>query len=443
MTPHARAKIAARLRQEAEDGQWSRAYLVQRIHEQARTPTVLMAWRLSMGWSQLDLACEIQQAAEATADPCAPAPSPHQISRWESSGGTVSAYYRSLLATVYGVTPGRLGANVSGFHPLANPEGDDVHRRQFLTTAASTAAVVPLADIRQILDAPLRRVLPTSDIQHWSAVVEGHVSSYGTTKPANLIEALTPDLAEVSQLAKRFPHQRDLQMITSRLCGLTGALHTDLDNSTEAQGWLRTATGYAELADDAVMRTWSAMASAMDAYYAHRPAETVRISVKARESIGDEGGCALAQLVGLQARAHAFEGDKEAAAEALHAACDIHQSAPIDDGFFGFPEKQMVAYSASVLSHTGDPSAWDVQDQAIELHQDAPLDLAVLRLERATFQLLTGDVDASAVTATDAVRKLDPSQRIPLFLDQASAYASRLEEHSPQAASTYRSHLTL
>ncbi|MEU0237702.1 helix-turn-helix transcriptional regulator [Nocardiopsis sp. NPDC006198] len=441
MTPHARARIAARLRREAEEGRWPRAHLVQQIHEQARTPTVLMAWRLAMGWSQLDLAREIRQASETTDKPCSPGPSPHQISRWESSGGTVSPYYRMLLASAYGVTPGHLGANVSGFHPLTTPEGDDVHRRQFLTAAATTAAVVPLTDIRQILDAPLRRMLPASDLQHWSEVVDKHVTSYATTGPAHLIEALTPDLAEVSQLANRYPHQRDLQVITSRLCGLTGALHTDLDSSIEAQGWLRTAAGYARLADDAVMRTWLAMAGAMDAYYSHRPAETIRISTQAQESIGEAGGCALAQLLGLQARAHAIEGDRDAATEALHAARRVHEGAPVDDSFFGFPEKQLVAYSASVLSHTGDPAAWDVQEQAIELHHDAPVDQAVLRLERADFQLLAGDVDASAQTATQAVQGLAASERIPLLLDQAYAYASRLEELSPEAASDYRSHL--
>jgi tetratricopeptide (TPR) repeat protein len=319
-----------------------------------------------------------------------------------------------------------------------------VDRRNFLRLAASTPLVVPLAQVRDHFDVPLRRQLPPADLDHWQEVVADHAAAYATTPPARLLEAMTPDLTEISALANRYPHQRPLQVTAARACGLTGALHTDLEDA-EAEDWLRTAAGYARLAEDAPMRTWVAMARAMDAYYTQRPRQVVRIADQARRSIGDGGGAALVQLTGLAARAHSAQGDADSAHDALESATELHAEVSTEDAdteFFGFPARQLTMYASSVYSHTGDDRAWDTQDEALEHFGDDPLSQTVILLERAEYVLERGDIDQAASIATNALDALNDDERIPLLLGQAHHLADRLDEHSPEAAADFRHHLT-
>jgi hypothetical protein len=107
--PRRRAKIAARLRAEAANTRVCRPELVHRIVRCARTPTVLMAWRLACGYTQRQLAEEIQHEAEVRGAPCAPSPSVQQLSRWENGSEKVGVFYQPLFAAGYGVPPDRLG----------------------------------------------------------------------------------------------------------------------------------------------------------------------------------------------------------------------------------------------------------------------------------------------------------------------------------------------
>lgn len=55
------------------------------------------------------------------------------------------------------------------------------------------------------------------------------------------------------------------------MCGLAGALHTDLGHGRSAREWLHTATGYARHSGDLTQRYWTAMAQAMTAPYTTPP----------------------------------------------------------------------------------------------------------------------------------------------------------------------------
>jgi len=66
----------------------------------------------------------------------------------------------------------------------------------------------------------------------------------------------------------QYPQQHDLARLASRLCGLTGAVHTDLGDRRAARDWLHTAGRYAGMSGDLATRYWVAMAQAMTATYA-------------------------------------------------------------------------------------------------------------------------------------------------------------------------------
>ncbi|GAA3745057.1 hypothetical protein GCM10022205_34940 [Spinactinospora alkalitolerans] len=417
---------------------------MQAVHFKAETPTLLMAWRLTCGHTQRQVVDGLGQVGDEAGAPCAPNTS--QLSRWEAGADRVGPFYRRLFALFYGASPAKLGFPVPpppiAPDPIDREGDDDVDRRGFLGIAATTAPVVlPLGEVRQRLESPLKRLLPAADLEHWVSVADRHIAAYGTCTPADLLSALSEDLEEISALAGRYSHQRELQMVAARLCGLTGALHTDLDDDAEARDWLATAGGYARLADDASMRTWGAMAQAMLAYYGHRPAEVIAVAERARRGIGGDGGAARVQLTGLAARAHARLGDHDTARDALTAATELFSSVPdeeADDGFFGFPETQLSMYESSVLSLIGDPGAWSAQTTALDAYAGDPLSYSLILFDRARWQLRRGSVDDAAATAVTALADLRPAERLPLLLDQARALGGGIAERSPGTAEDYR-----
>src|ERR1017187_3814799 len=122
--------------------------------------------------------------------------------------------------------------------------------------------------------------------------------SPGTLPPGTLLEQLAPDLSDLAALAGLYPQQRDLTRLAARLCGLTGALHTDLGDDRAARDWLHTATRYAAMSGDRATQHWIAMAQAMTATYAPAPARVLSIAGKAAAELGPGSSAAAAQLTG-------------------------------------------------------------------------------------------------------------------------------------------------
>ncbi|WP_344977441.1 hypothetical protein [Salinactinospora qingdaonensis] len=448
MDSRKRARIADDLRTHAAEQDWTRWELVQAVHVKAETPTLLMAWRLACGHTQRHVIDGLRLIGDDTGTPCSPNIS--QLSRWEAGADGVGPFYRRLFALFYGTSPASLGFPAPPppitSDPITCKGDDDVDRRSFLGLAATTTApaVLPLGEIRQRLESPLKRLLPTADLAYWTDTTDRHITAYGTCTPADLLVRLSEDLDEVSALANRYSHQRDLQMVAARLCGLTGALHTDLNDEAEARTWLTIAGGYARLAEDAPMRTWVAMAQAMLAYYGHRPDESIQIAEKARRDIGDSASAGLVQLTGLTARAHARLGDHDAARQTLAGATTLFSSVPAEeasDGFFGFPEIQLSMYESSVLSHIGDAAAWNAQTSALDAYAGDPLSYTLISLDRARWQLQRGKAEDAALTATTALEDLRPAERLPLIVDQAVVLGDDIAVESPQAGNTYKENL--
>ncbi|SDG75199.1 hypothetical protein SAMN05421505_107183 [Sinosporangium album] len=443
-----RETITTELRARAAKESWSPWQLVQAVHQEAATPTLLMAWRLASGQVQTDVIAGVRGLATDEGHPCTDgAPSVQNYSKWENGHGGPGTFYRRYLALWFRCPLERLGlaepepiATLVGHAQvpvvLTDPE-DPLERRQFLSLAAATP-LISLEDTRSRMETGLRRVLPAADLEHWADVAAGHVAAYGTRPPGLLLTKLRPDLDEIAALAERYPHQTDLHLIASRLCGLVGALYTDLDFEREARDWLHTAGRYAHLSGDSTQRYWIAMAQAMTAFYGSAPARVIAITDRARATLGRTPSAPAAQLAGLAARAHAHLGAGDRAVAELDTAQTIFGKltpGQTDEPFFGFPKAEMTMYSSQVLSRTGDARAWDEQDRALAAYpDDDPMDRPLILLDRARYVAGQGDSDQAAKIASDAITALPADLRVPLLVGQTRQVAALIARRSPHAA---------
>jgi hypothetical protein len=350
-------------------------------------------------------------------------------------------------------------SRASTTQPVASPdEEDDVERRQFLSIAAVTpiAAALPTAspglgaldEIRGRMNTDLRHALPTHEVDRWQTIAADHVADYGTIAPAALLHRMAPDLADLADLARSYPRERDLNLTAARLCGLVGALHTDLGNDRPAREWLHTAAGYARHSGDLTQRYWIAMAQAMGAFYAKHPspARVIKIAHDARRELGDATAAPAAQLAGLAARAHAaLPNQRQQARAALDQAqrlFDRLTPAHTDERFWGFPPGEMLMYRSQVLTRIHAPEAWDAQDNALAAYpSNDPMDRPLILLDRARMLAARREADAAAHTATNAIENLAPALRVPLLIDQAQTLAHELRPVSPNIAAQYREHI--
>jgi hypothetical protein len=445
-----REKVAGELRAAAASRDWPPWQLTQAIRDRAGTPTLLMAWRLAAGQTQEQVTAGLRGLAADRRTPCAPSPSKQQLSRWENGHESPGRLYGPLLGLWYRTTLDRLGLAADDpivtsvpAAPAAAEEDEDVDRRQFLQLAAAAPLIPALDDTRRKMNADLRHVLPADELARWGDVADAHVAAYGQQPPAQLLTALQPDLADLADLTSGYPRERDLSLVASRLCGLTGALHTDLGNDRQAADWLHTAARYAALSGDVPQQYWTAVAHAMSALYGPRPGQVITIASRARARLGSSASAPAAQLAGLAARAHAKAGQPAAAREELDLATQILGASDPDGGFFGFPERELLMYQSGVLTAAGDAGAWDAQDAALAAYPDSdPMDRPLILLDRARHLAAQArDPQAAAQTAIGAISDLPAPLRVPLLVTQAGTITPVIAALSPQAAGQYSDEL--
>lgn len=445
-----REEIAAELRATAAAQGWSRWQLAQAIHGKAQTPTLLMAWRLATGQIQAEVVAGLRGLAADYKINCAA--SIQQLSRWENGHEIPGRIYRRLLGLWYRAPLDRLGLTdddplVTLMEHTAGPgeEDPDVKRREFVQAAAVVPVLPYLERIRQRMDSGLRHVLPAADVEHWRDVATAHVASYGNLPPRDLLDRLAPDLDEIAGLIERYPRERDLLLIASRLGGLTGALWTDLEDDRQARAWLHTADRYATQAGDTTQRYWIAMARAMTAMYSAKPAAVLSIAARARAELGNAPSAPAAQLAGLAARAHAGLGHTEQARAELGRAEDIAgrlTAGQLGEPFFGFPEHELTAYGSWVLTAIGDSGAWAAQDRALAGYPgDDPMDRPLILLSRARLLLDRREPAEAARVAGDAITSIPARLRVPLLMTQADHLGRQIERLSPGHARRLRERL--
>jgi transcriptional regulator with XRE-family HTH domain len=443
------------LRKQAAQQGWTSWQLARRVHDKARTPTLLMAWRLAAGLTQAELAEAVRGLAADAGSPCSPStPSCQQISRWENGHDRPGAFYQGLLAVWYRTDPARLGligtlGITEQFDRPAEPaaeneddeDRDDVNRRKFLALAAAPV-LFQLDQVRRRMDADLRHVVPPADADRWAQISDQHVLAYGTVPPGILLERLTPDLTELAELIGQYPQQRELTKLAARLSGLTGALHTDLGDGRAARDWLHTAGRLSAVCGDLTTEYWIAMAQAMTAMYPPDPARVVDIAGRAAARLGPHPCAASAQLTGLLARAYAEAGDAVmaratlAAAERTAASLTAQQA---DEFFFGFPSRAMLMYTSGVLTAIADPAAWDFQTEALASYPVSdPIDRPLILLDRASHLARTGEPDSAADLAICVIAGLAPTWRVPLLISRADAVGKLINASSAHVGRRYR-----
>ncbi|GAB3977775.1 hypothetical protein GCM10029978_068510 [Actinoallomurus acanthiterrae] len=446
-----REEIAAELRATAAAQGWTPWQLAQAVHDKAQTPTLLMAWRLAMGQAQAGVVAGLRGLAADEEINCGL--TTQQLSRWENGHETPGPTYRPLFGLWYRTTLNRLG--LTDDHPIVTlikdavpAEEVPVRRREFFQAAAVTPILAHLERIRAQMDSGLRHVLPTADVEHWHEVATGHVASYGQFAPRDLLSRLVPDLEEVAGLVERYPREKELLLVASRLGGLTGALWTDLEDERQARAWLHTADRYAAQAGDTTQRYWIAMARAMTAMYGPQPAAVLPIAARARTELGDTPSAPAAQLAGLAARAHASLGSRHAEQARTELGRAEHLAgrltpAQTGEQFFGFPERELAAYASWVLTAVGDAGAWAAQERALASYPAAdPMDRPLILLSRARLLVERREAAEATRVAGDAITTIPPQLRVPLLMTQANSIATDLEAVSPSHARQLRERLT-
>ena len=446
-----RESVITDLRQQAARYGWTPWQLARRVHENARTPTLLMAWRLAAGLTQAELGESVRRLAADAGSPCGPStPSCQQISRWENGHEKPGAFYQELLAAWYRTDPARLGLigtmrmADTGDCALASgaqqEDEDDVNRRRFLAVAAGPV-FFQLDQIRRRMDVDLRRVLPPAETDLWAQIISQHVAAYGRVPPAILLERLTPDLSDLAELVGQYPQQRDLTQAAARLTGLTAALHTDLRDDRAARAWLHTAGRLAAMSGDIATEYWVAMADAMTATYPTNRDRVLSIARRAADELGPDRCAGAAQLTGLVARAHAEAGDAAKARAALSAATRIAESlttAQADEVFFGFPHRETLMYTSAVLTAIGDPAAGQAQTEALAAYPVSdPVDRPLILLDQASYLARSADPEHAADVAIGAITELAPVWRVPLLISKARAVGKTIATTSAQAYRRY------
>jgi transcriptional regulator with XRE-family HTH domain len=431
MDSRRRDVLVKQLRQRASEAAWTHWQLAHQIHETTGTPTLLMAWRLAADLTQAKLGERVRKLAANVGSPCSPSsPSCQQISRWENGHEKPGAFYQGLLAACYQTDPARLGLMGDlrliadqDCLPAARREENNVDRREFLVGAATAPIMFQLDQIRRRMDIDLRHALPASETDQWIEVVDRHVAAYGTFPADTLLKRLAPDLADLADLAGQFPQQKELARLIARLCGLTGALYTDLGDGRGAGSWLCTADRYAARSGDVATQYWLAMAQAVTATYPSAPGRVLDLANRATAQLGPYSGASAAQLAGLVARAHAALGNRRAAYSMLQTAEQIASrltASEADETFFGFPGREMLMYTSQVLTLTGDPAAWHAQTDALASYSaDDQMDRPLILLARAHHLARHGDPEEAVDVATTAITSLAPPFRLPLLISEA------------------------
>ncbi len=429
------------LRRRADQGGWTPWQLVRRVYETARTPTLLMAWRLAAGLTQAELASSLRKLAADSGNPCGPStPSCQQISRWENGHDKPGTFYQALLARWYRTDAVRLGfvedvRLIIGDYALpatADRQAAD-HEEN---VAAATSVLSQLDQIRRRMDADLRHELPVADADKWVQIADQYVAAYGMVPPTELLERLAPDLADLAELVGQYPQQRDLTRLAARLCGLTGALNTDLGNNRAARDWLHTAGRYAAMSGDAATGYWVAMAQAMIAMYPLLPKQVLAIVSETTAKLGPHLCAGAAQLTGLAARAHGALSNAAAARAELGAAEALATGLSADqtnEDFFGFPRRAMLMYTSQVLMAIDDPAASAALDEALSCYPDNdPIDRPLILLDQARHLARHGHAEEAGEIVVTTITKLDPAWRVPLLATEARSVSKAISATSAQ-----------
>lgn len=249
--------------------------------------------------------------------------------------------------------------------------------------------------------------------------------------PLRPVSHLLGDLVEVQdslyallERRQRPGQARQLYLLAGVVGGLLAKASHDLADPHAALSQARAAFVCADQADHDGLRAWLRGLQTMVAYWAGRPAESVRYAESGATYAASSKGTVAVWLAASRARAHAALGDAERTLTAIRQAEEAWEVVEPDEldelgGICTFTRPRTLYYAADALAWLPDqlPSAGDYAGRAVSAYADASApdwafsdqagscaDLAIARIAQRE---LDGATEAMA-----PVLELEPELRI-------------------------------
>lgn len=259
-----------------------------------------------------------------------------------------------------------------------------------------------------------------------------HASLYPATPPTVMLSRLANECAEVRTLSRR----RQPASVQSRLSATAALLTTmcadalmRLGDVHEARSWCRTAIHAADDSGEPRLRVLVRAQATMLPYYFGDPRQSVS-TADAALAIECSPTPSTALAAAAKARALARIGAAGAARDSIKLARRLFDEAgdPDSDAAFRFPAKRLLLYLSGALTWLGDTAAaCQAQDEALRLYGQvpaAPIDPALINLDRAMCLARDRRAQEAAVTAREAITNLPSPQRTEIILTMADGVAA-------------------
>lgn len=257
------------------------------------------------------------------------------------------------------------------------------------------------------------------------------VRRLATAYPQRPLSELLGDLVEVQDSVyellehRQRPQQaQDLYLLAGVIGGLLAKASHDLADSHAALTQARAAFGCADNADHDGLRAWLRGLQTMVAYWAGRPAESVRYAQSGAEYAARSRGTVSVWLPVSEARALAALGDADGSWAAIRRAEEAWERVEPDQldelgGICTFTQARTLYYAADALAWLPDQGAAtdDYANQAVLAYSDAAAsdwafsDQAGSYADLAITRLRGGELDGAAEAITP-VLELEPERRI-------------------------------
>jgi transcriptional regulator with XRE-family HTH domain len=269
--------------------------------------TSLRSARAARGWSQADAAGELAALGRATGTPVAAAASLKTLlSRWENGHALPEPQYRSLLAELYGRSPGDLG--IAG-----PPTADD------LTPTAPARLRAAVAAAAAVDDTGL-------DLWWEQLAVAGRLDDeLGAAGAGELVRALVEQLDETLVHTLVAPRRVGVAAVLAGAAALAGA--QELDSARPDEAWRRYDRARAAAREAGLPEAVALAGQAAVLVDIGEPGAAVELLDRAGPTTSAP---AQVRLEAARAVARAAAGDDAAARRAIAAARQRLQRTPVD-----------------------------------------------------------------------------------------------------------------
>lgn len=344
--------------------------------------------RRARGWSQGRLADAINDQFGTSLDR-------EYISRWERSKVRPGAFYLRCLSSVLDV-------------PLAVLEGEEVHRRTFLSTVAATA-VAPVVASDLIESGFASRLAGGPSAEAWEAKLATYGTDYMSLGAADIQRRVAHELVVVQQ---QLDNPR-LWSVASRLMTLYAKTFPGSDGE-RAVNWYRMAAKAADESGNDEARVWVRGRAAIALGYEGAALGVADVAADQALAISDKPS--LGRLNAIMGRAHAaaIRGDRDKARSLLVDGRRVFDKVGSDEqtSDYAVPWWRMNVFISLLAARLGDErTAVEAQDAARrELPATLPRFATHLDMHRGLMLARAGDRSGGAAHARAALEALPPEK---------------------------------